>query len=92
MPMDSVENVPSLGSPSEDTVFDRLALDDLVVLIAEDQQPRHEAGVGVDVRDLLVGVGVALAHEATTEQAHADLLAPVRSYLLDGHGLAPPSV
>ncbi len=64
-------------------------MDDFAVLVAENQQAGQNARIGVDVRDLFVRVGVALAHEPTAQQPDADLLASLGGNLLDGHGVAP---
>ena len=59
------------------------------LLIAEHQQAGGDLGRRVDVGDLLVGVGMALAHEAAAQQADAQFLGCAGGGFGDGHEMAP---
>jgi hypothetical protein len=51
-----------------------LALDNRGLLVAKGQEPGHDARRRVDIGDRLIGVRVALAHEAAAQQADANFL------------------
>ena len=66
-----------------------LSFHNLGLLIAEHRQARRELCFRIDVWDLFVGVGVALAHETAPEQADAKFLFRADRDLVDRHEISP---
>ena len=66
-----------------------LSFHDLGLLIAEHRQARRELCLRIDIWNLLIGVGVALAHETAPEQADAEFLLRTDRDFGDRHVISP---